>query len=176
MIFWILVALVVIVIVFTFIAVCRDEYSDGGMAVGITVIIGVFSAVIAGLLMVLVWWWGVSVTPFEPVREKQTSLRAIETRDSVEGGFSGGVFASYGYVNGTRVISYVTQAEDGGIRLGYVRAALSVVYEGEENPYLKTVTYEKNNWIFAPWSLEGIDNYEIHVPEGSVTDSFSIAP
>lgn len=176
MLFWIIVALVAIVTIACFIGLILDDFNGFWFSFGVSAMVAVIASVVGGGLTGLVWWWGVSVTPFEKASESDTSLRAIQTRETIEGSFHGGIFASYGYVDGVRVISYITQDEEGGIRLGYVRASQSVVYEDETDPYITTFEWQKNNWVFLPWTMETANTYAVHVPEGSVVDGFEVAP
>jgi hypothetical protein len=106
-----------------------------------------------------------------------TNLRAVTAKDVTEGRFAGSVFASYGYIDGKRVVSYVTQNAEGGIRLGYVDADNTVLYEKDDvTPNIQTHHFYKENLWFFPTVFTTSETYSIYVPSGTVVDGFEIKP
>lgn len=150
-----------------------------------TIIGGIFATIGIVLVGALVAALGVGITaligastiPLTPDGTSQTEkLVALQTRDTVEGKYVGGIFASYGYVDGKRVLSYTTQRADGGFELGYVAASASVVYQGTRTPTLKTIRWHSYNPWVAPFEVGEGHTYELHVPTGSVVENFQVAP
>jgi len=114
---------------------------------------------------------------FEARDTDSTGLRATTAKDVTEGQFYGGIFASYGYIDGKRVISYVTESDEGAIRLGYVNASDAVLFEDSTTePRLETHHWVKENWVFFPGPFETAETYSLYVPEGTVVDGFEIKP
>lgn len=142
----------------------------GWLAVGATVwLVGSF--IILGVAR--------ATAPFHPTTTHTQDLVALTSRDTVQGEVRGSIFASYGYIEGARVLSYITRQDDGGLKLGYVSASDSVVYEDVEVgqvPRLVTQHWEQSNPFLVDAVLGQTDTYSLHVPEGSVADTFEVAP
>lgn len=117
-------------------------------------------------------------TPYSHVKDSRNDLVAVKTKDTIEGKYAGSIFASYGYINGVRVLSYISRDDDGGMKLGYVKVSESVVYEGTDDPYIETHEFEKRNWFWLPEFIPfgSTRTYSLHVPTGTVVDGYEIAP
>lgn len=119
---------------------------------------------------------GSLVTSYEARGTTEANLAAVATGASIEGQFRGGIFASYGYIEGVRVISYLTRGDDDGIRARQVNADDAVIFEGATKPTVETHRWVKENgWIF-PWTLGTTYTYTFRVPEGSVVESYEVTP
>ena len=130
------------------------------------VLIGVISA---GLSM-----W---LSDYEKGDTEKVELVALQTKDSEEGRFGGTIFASYGYMEGERVISYISRAEDGGVTVGFEDADDSTIYEGEEDPHMITQYWTKENRWFWPFgSVATGESYEFHIPTGTIVDGYEVSP
>lgn len=133
-------------------------------------------------LICAAWWMAIGLaiwqTPdFQKGEVTSKDLVAIQTKDTVEGRFGGSIFASYGYVNGIRVLSYISKDDEGGLRVGYSPAVNSVIYEGDEKPRIETHHwYKENGWFFPFGSVQKSDSYSFYVPTDSVVDGYEIAP
>jgi hypothetical protein len=113
---------------------------------------------------------------YEHVSTEEKSLVALQTRDSVEGSIRNGVFASYGSIDGKRVISYVTKDESGGIRTGTVDADQTVIYEEDSKPRMDVLHWEKRNWLWIDGVISTTETYVIYVPVGSLVENYEVAP
>jgi len=177
MVFWIVTALVILGTGYWIVATILDEWAEtiigaiftvlGQLVVGFIVWILLAGALLSGIVY--------ATSKDEFVETTSENLIALQTRDSIEGR-TAGIFASTGYVEGVRVISYVTKDSDGGIRTGYVPAKDSVIYEGDSTPTLETHHWKRENGWIAPWAASRAETYTINVPEGSVVESFEVAP
>lgn len=105
------------------------------------------------------------------VNEKTTSLKALGTSSKVQGKF----FLGSGYVDGKRVLNYIQQGDDGGMRVAQVDAKDALIFEGSDKAAITTKRFDFNNGWIIPWPIGSTDKYEFRIPDGSVTESFTIA-
>lgn len=105
-----------------------------------------------------------------------TQLVALASKDSISGELNAGIFASYGVIDGNRVLSYISKSDKGGMQLGQLDADKTVVYEGDENPHITTYKWVAYNRFLWPWELASGELYSVYVPKGSVTQDFNVAP
>lgn len=115
-----------------------------------------------------------------PISVENRDLQALSTDTAVQGESYRGVFLGRGWIDEKQVISYVYETDDGGYVLDRSNASESVIYQDEEDqPYVQITKYEivPNGW-FAPYSTgwTALDQYQFHVPDGSVTDGYVVAP
>lgn len=106
---------------------------------------------------------------------------AMGNSTSLEGKYRGGIFASYGTLNSTQVISYVTKDENGGLHLNKVDADNATVYEQDGDPHISIVRYTEHvDYSFwVPWMVgdrDGGTHTQLYVPKGSVSTEFSLDP
>jgi len=167
MIFWILLALVIIATVWAFIWGLNDW--AGGIGMGFLCAFGaaVLGAVIGGLLMLLLAIWFGPTAQFKG--DSEHHLVALQTSSSVEGRF----FLGSGYINGERTLNYITD-DDGAFRIQSADADASIVYQDSENPTVTVFEFSFENPWFAPWSFGTTYTYEFHVPEGSILSDYTI--
>lgn len=176
--------MIFITIIFVFLAITFFVFWDDWDAwdiVGNTfkIIAAIFLNAFAGFLaLLLVHGVANIVTPYEYDSTTESSLVAAKTSDTVEGKFSGGVFASYGYVDGKRVISYISQEADGAYVTGYLDADKTRVYEvNDEKPYIETIREVKENGWFIPGGVfDSNETYKLYIPEGTIVESFEFTP
>lgn len=181
MLLYVLWTIFAVLLVWGYIAICRDRYAS----VWDSIILGIFMTIMywaIGLVVAVPAGYGISYGLANMFHEEpeyvrtEENLVALQTRESTEGEFHGGIFASYGYVDGKRVLSYITQDDQGGIRTGYVDARNSVIYEGDEAPTLITYEWSKSSpWLY-PAPIDLGNTYELHVPEESVVQGYEVAP
>jgi hypothetical protein len=110
------------------------------------------------------------------VSSRVVSLTAIDTKEATEGRISGGIFVTYGYVESKPVLSYVSENE-GAYRLQWADADKSTIYQdGNEDPRLITHTLDFYAKYVLPWPIATEDRYEFHVPEGTVSNEYTVSP
>lgn len=106
------------------------------------------------------------------VEETTVSLRALDAGSEISGRY----FVGSSYIDEKKVLEYISEAEDGGLRVASVPAGESVIYErDEETPKLVIKTYEESNPWLAPEALYSYKNYEFSIPKGSVKESYSVS-
>lgn len=167
MIFWIALALVLVIIVLTIIFSDEPEFTVTG-------------AFFFGVLVLVV----VTVIGFfnpgrgEMASEEKINLAAVASKDGTTGSLHGGIFVVSGYVSDRSTLSYIIKYEDGGFHADRVGSDRADIYEDEQDqPYLL-----KQNWnwyadFWVPWNVQSSEWYEFHVPKGSVTtDLYEVSP
>ena len=106
------------------------------------------------------------------VSETSVSLRALDAGSETSGRF----FVGSGYINEKKVLEYISESEDGGMRVSTAPANMSVLYERDaETPKLIIRHYEQVNGWLAPEAVHSFDNYEFVIPKGSVKDSYAVS-
>jgi hypothetical protein len=106
------------------------------------------------------------------VDETTVSLRALDTGSEISGRY----FVGSAYISEKKVLEYISEANDGGMRVESVPADKSVIYERDEaTPKLVIKTYEESNSWLAPEALYSYKNYEFSIPKGSVKESYSVS-
>lgn len=179
MLFWILTILITIGAIWWIVNTIHVEFTEtilGTIVVAIVQLIASFviwTFVTAGIVLGVAYF----TTPYTPHTSTSETLIALQTKDTIEGKFSGGIFASRGYIEGKPVISYVTKGENGGMRTGYAPADNTVIYESnDDKPKLETQVEARENGWLAPGIIMTRETYKITIPEGSVIETFEIAP
>ncbi len=100
-------------------------------------------------------------------------LKALASDSSVEGR---SYFLGGGYVEGKRVLSFVQTNDDGSFTPGQVDGADSRVFEDSSSaPVLIVREHVADHWWISP-EMTLFKKYEFTVPEGSVTEQYSVTP
>ena len=116
-------------------------------------------------------------TDFTPAGDAEHHLVAKQTKDGQEGSIRGGIFLTVGHLDSERVISYIRESDDGGYLVRLVDADQSVIYESAEESTLTVHSWEKVNPLWTGNAvLDTAETYSFHVPDGSVVNSFEVAP
>lgn len=138
-------------------------------------------AVLAGIVAVLGSAAGIGVLalvmevlPSNTSDQYTTPLKALGSDSSVSGR---SYFLGGGYVEGSRVLSYIRENDNGSFTADQVKAKYAQVWEDEEeNPSFTTVTYYKDYpWVW-PGKWKHSYRWEFHVPEGSVSSEIEVKP
>lgn len=173
MIFWILLGLTIAAMVGVFLWSAFGNYGDGilaglGWAAGVA-----FIGAIVGFVVILCCVYGgwSTGTSHETDRYNE-ELRALAAGDGIEGQF----YLGYGRVDGENVFNYIVQ-RDGYSTLERSDADVSKVYEDESaSPYVTVIHYDWTIWWAVPWVVTDYNNYDFHVPEGSVSGGYEVTP
>lgn len=186
MLFWIATAVLAVVVLGWIVFAMRREYDYYIHSKFWFTPIGKILTTLGQLVLGFVAWFvlalifsGIATATagdYQYVSTDEKPLVALQTRDSVNGNFRGGVFASYGSIDGKRVISYVTKAENGGIRTGTVDADEAVIYEEDGKPRMETLHWEKRNDFVMGGIAAKTETYVIYVPVGSLVENYEVAP
>jgi len=171
MVMWILLGITVLIAIFVFASTLGDGYygRDWGGAFGfgfVTLILGSLATTLVCAIL--------SAAPFDyPQDEARTTsqeLRALTTSSELHGQ----TYLLGGYIDEDPVFRYI-RAEGDGMVLRSVSADDSIVYEGDYEPRIDTITTTWGNpWLY-PFTFEN-DTYEFYVPEGSVSGDISVTP
>lgn len=173
MLFWILGAIVVIVMASVFYQIVIKEGSWGFGS-----FVAFFAApLLAGgmglIVMFVVFAIFVAGTPMQHTGQADHDLQALGTGQDIDGRR---YFLGSGYMDQEQVFTYVEQDGD-AYRLKQADADDSVVYMDEEtDPYVTVHEWNAEYWWFAPFSVGHGHTYEFHIPEGSIADSFEVKP
>jgi hypothetical protein len=142
-----------------------------GSSIGFGFIVVVIGGIVLGLLA--------TFTGTDESRSWETKLRALNTGSEVHGQF----FLGSGRIDEDPVFSFLYEQADGGVKLSSVPADRSTVYEHETNndrPFLTTTeTHRAANQFWAPFTLSPRVSgyqYDFHIPEGSVLNSYEVTP
>lgn len=128
--------------------------------------VGIWAIVLAGLQNWL-------QADFTPDSEKDENLVALTTSEKTSGSF----FLASGYSDEEQTFSFLSMAEDGGVRLGEVYADSAVVYEDEQDkPFYTTYTWIKYDPWISPFGSNIDYTYSFHIPEGSIVSTYEVAP
>lgn len=106
------------------------------------------------------------------VDETTINLRALDSGSEVSGRY----FVGSVYIDEEKVLEYISEAEDGGMRVESVSADKSVIYERDgEEPKLIVREYEETNHWLSPDALYKYKTYEFEIPKGSVKESYNVS-
>jgi len=167
MIFWIVLALVIVAFVLTIIFSEDPEFTapatlfTGAIVLVVVCFIGLFNP-------------GRGVM----VAEEKVNLAAVASKDGIQGVTHGGIFVVSGYVSDRSTLSYIVEYEDGGFHADRVGSDRADIYEDEQDqPYLLKQTWDWYADFWVPWNVQSADWYEFHVPKGSVTTNlYEVSP
>lgn len=160
MLFWIIVTLIVAATTY---AIWQGYDWFDGVPVFFLSIIG--GAVVLFICAILI------PSHVDLARENTTSLKALGTSSTQQGRF----FLGSGYIDGKRVLNYIQQDTSGAIQVKHTDAEDALIFEGSDKATVTKKTYDFNNGWILPWTIASKDKYEFHIPEGSVTESYTIA-
>ena len=166
MIFWILVALIVIITFCVFVGQWDDSYGSPFLAGFFTLFVG---SVIGFLIFLACGSW----IPYNTdlVREDTYQLKAIGNNSAIEGR---SYFLGGGYIKDKRVLNFISQRDGGAIHVERAYANDSTIFEGSENATVIVRHYDHVNGWVSPWPLGDTDLYEFRIPAGSVVESYSL--
>lgn len=160
MLFWIILALIVAVAAYLI-----WDYGDWTEGIGVVFVGGIVGTIVLFLCAVFI------PANVDLVHEKTSSLKALGTSSNDHGRF----FLGSGYIDGKRVLNYIQQGDDGGMRVAQVDAKDALIFEGSDKATITTKHFDFNNGWIIPWPIGSTDKYEFRIPDGSVTESFTIA-
>ncbi|MUG03563.1 hypothetical protein ECC01_21495 [Bacillus tequilensis] len=165
MIFWILLALAVVAVVWTYIYFAFFDWAGGaGFALLPAFLAALGSGLIGGGLLALSL-----LIPGEKITQQTFDLRAISTSSTVQGRF----FLGSGYVDGKRTLDYIAQ-EDGWSRVDRGIASASRIFEDTERPTVTEYTHWYSNGWVIPWEVEAGHRWDFHIPSGSILEDYTI--
>lgn len=165
MLFWILLA----VTAFFMWKACTDYY----LGYGIGLILVPFLGALVGLLVLGIGTLSAPSSYYKHTGDTTVDLRSMGSGDSVSGR---SYFLGGGYVEGKKVLSYISAESDGASVLRSVNADQSRVYEDTDKPTVTIKSFDKHIWWLAPFPTDSTKNYVFHVPKGTVSDSFTMTP
>lgn len=177
MVFYICMGLTALVLLFVWFVIWTDEFEEWLLKLWYSFLFTLAAAAIAGVVTVILI--GISYSTSDNSEwvlksEEETSLVALKTADNTSGEFHGGLFASYGYIEGQRVINYISKDEGGGIRTDYATADSSIIYETDDSPRMVAQVFHRGNYWVLPWNvMNGYTNL-FYVPPGSVVEGYEI--
>lgn len=106
-----------------------------------------------------------------------TQLRALSTGSEINGRF---YFLGSGRIDEEPVFTFLYEQADGGVKLSSVPADKTTVYEQDESdPYMTTNQARMiPNDLWAPFGIATRDSYtyEFRIPEGSILNTYEVAP
>ena len=105
-------------------------------------------------------------------------IELVNLQDNSQiGGYGGRCYVK---ITTSEVYCYYYRLDDGGVKLGKVRASEATIYQGDYIPCIKTIeackkpygmtVKQSKFWLFH----EGEKFYEIYVPEGTVVEEFNL--
>lgn len=160
MVFWILLALVILIPTIAGI-VWRDGAAFGGALI---------ASVLGGLVVLaVIGIFGVQ-NEYKLEQQWDTPLAALSAETKVSGKF----YLTGGYVNSQRTLNYVWK-DNGSYALSYVPAHNARIVESDkETPHITSFVWVKKAEWLAPWDFGKDYTYSFTVPKGSVTQDFTI--
>lgn len=174
MIFWILCGLVVLAAVFGVFSGRADGYIGIVRGLGTLAMSALVGAVIFA---------GVAITANIIISQdnmaqghhrSETKLRALSTETSTEGEFHRYFLGAGGSLEGSRQISYIADFGEYS-QIDAVEGSRTRIFEDEGSaPYMVTYDYYADMTWLAPWMDDEdfwYDDYEFHVPAGSIQGS-----
>lgn len=172
MLFWIMLGLVVVLTVGVYIWQATEwDWVDALLPAFLTAIFSFLGAALVMFTVGSLW-----MKPYVLDQHENTyELRALSNSETVEGQFRGGLFVSSGYIDGKQVFSYI-QSEGEGYVLRQFDAEDAVIYQGDYDPSVEITTYRWGNPWFWPWDRGTTESAEFYVPEGSVANTYEVAP
>lgn len=138
--------------------------------------------ILAGAAAVLValivcWILVTSLGTYHHVGTRTYALSSLKTGAEQESSYTAGIFVAVGYSGENRVISYVRDSGDGGFVVKQVDADDAVIYEREGTPSIEVHTWEKTlDWVAGDDPADTKETFTFVVPEGSVVNTFEVAP
>ncbi len=165
MIFWIILAVTVLVILGSFF---WDV--DESPVLTVFAILVVFGVAALGVL------FAQALLGDRTTTVQQYQLNALVSQTRQEGAY---FFLGTGVAEETPVYTYVEVSGDGGIRIKQAPIRSSVIYETAEQPRMELVRAYGDSWWIAPWPVEAVGNaveYRFFIPPGSVFEGYEVTP
>jgi hypothetical protein len=173
MIFWILLALSILVAV----VVWRVNYLDGA-EIGEATAFSACGLILAATASAIIFFAGFSwwiYFPAEIKSENTYSLQAIDAGDSIHGR---SYFLGGGYIDGNRVVNYIRDNGSGGYLVKSVDGDDAVIYQdtksGSSDATVIIREYDYINPWVLPWPIGDTFTAEFHVPYGSIIEDYQI--
>jgi hypothetical protein len=163
MIFWVLVALVIVITAYCTWAAGYDMHVAGGIL-----------ALLISSFVACAIWVICSVTmpkSADLVAERTYQLRALGNDSAIHGR---SYFLGGGYIGEKRVLNYISQREGGAIKVERADAADSTIYEDAKTALVTVRHFDFNNGWVQTWPLGDGDTYEFHIPSGSVLNDYTV--
>lgn len=171
MVFWILVAVAVIIVVWVF---AHNLYYEG---FGFGLLSAFFASLMSAIVFVVYMGIVTSIpAPAISSTPHKYDLRAMSTDSSISGRMYGGIFVTSGYINEKQVFSYIRDSGDGGSVLRQAPASDSTIYEVTESPTLEYTEYTFGNPWLHPFTTTENRNFVFRVPAGSVSSQIEVTP
>jgi hypothetical protein len=173
MVFWLWVGITVAIILAFLIVNGRSRYNDWTDGIFGAIMTVVVSGILFGVFMTIFYFNSRS----NMETDHTSKLKALTLGSSVEGHVSGSIFATYGEVDGKRVINYLSEGKNGAIYVKQADAYGTTIYQ-DATDGTATVKSEKNfyrnGWIL-PWDMYGYyPSHIFHVPKGSVSSDITV--
>jgi hypothetical protein len=171
--FWILLAAVIIVALYIGWTVSEPYgYSGRDWGEGFLAFIAscFFGSIISGLILVIVGASTTGTVVWKQVGTDTHNLTALGTNTQTAGRvfYLGRTYTSDGTIN------YITKGDDKSIRISSAPASSSVIFEDNQKPSVSiTAVKETRDWL-VPWDFSTRYSYEFHIPEGSVLEGYSV--
>lgn len=171
MIFWILIVLLGLGIIYAFVWPFLDVFGESWLG---NVVFGFLTAMIVALVGGMVGFGILALVslaiPTTLHSQAHDELRAVSASSSIEGRF----YLGSGYVDGKRVLNYIT-AEDGYSELKQADASASRVFEDEgADPYVISYDWAKDAWWWIPGAFPMGTTYDFHIPPASILEDFTV--
>ena len=115
----------------------------------------------------------------EKIESTQKIVNLKDNRDT-----KGHFFIGTGYVGTEAYYYYYYQTKSGSFKADKIRTDKCEVFYTKDTPHIDTIVQvpdeeQSKNWLTLSWMLSirtsfSSDKYKIYVPEGTITDDFSI--
>jgi hypothetical protein len=163
--FWIVIGIITIITIGVFVSEWGTSYGMPFMGAFVSAVVGSFVGAIILLLLCLI---PVNV---DLVRDDTYKLKALGNANTTTGRF---YFLGGGYINGERVLNYISQRDSGAILVEQSKAKDSTIFEGSAEATVRVRRYDYINGWILPWPMGSADKYEFRIPEGSVVESYTL--
>lgn len=136
----------------------------------------IFVASITSFIAVFIWvalFFGYTMSTGPTLSEVRHPLKAIGTTDTVRGQ----LYLGGGYIEGQKTLSYIEEQSGKDGTWSVVDSAYasdSRIFEGEDDPYVLVRTVDSSNYFISPWQVHTTDEYDFHVPAGSVQSNYEV--
>lgn len=170
MIFWIIVGIAVTVTLYLTVRNGREYGSaDGFLTLLVSLMV---STVVVGVSLGAVFFVNYNLGATGQVTNTR-ELQALGTTTGVEGQF----FLGSGFIGSKPVISYIYKMDNGAKVLAHANASSSQVFEEDgKTPEVKLIWSEFDRPWLVPNTPTKFDRYEFVVPQGSVSNNYTMEP
>lgn len=174
MLFWILLAAVVIVALFVgwkvsepYSSYSGRDWGDGISSFFLTII---FGSILFGLALLIVGASTTGTVVWKHIGTETHSLTALGTNTQTAGKT---FYLGRSYTSDS-TINFITKGDDKAIRINNAPAQSSVIFEDNQKPSVTITTVEETREWLVPWNFSKRNSYEFHIPEGSVLENYSV--